>query len=288
MEYVTHLAILICIYAILVLSLNLLVGYTGLVAAGHAGFYGLGAYVTAILLTSSGVNFFAAMGLGIVIAAAAALAIGLILSRFDGDYYVLTTLGFNAIIFTIMLNWQNLTRGPLGIPGIPRPMLGGLDFSSNYMFLGLCVLMVLVVYLVAKFIVSSAFGRVLNAIREDEKAIRVFGYNTVHYKLVIFVIAAAIAAIGGSLFASYITFIDPSTFYITESVFILSVVILGGLGSLNGSLLGAFILVLLPELLRFVGFPAEMAAQLRQAVYGLMLVVLMLYRPQGILGKFKL
>jgi branched-chain amino acid transport system permease protein len=129
---------------------------------------------------------------------------------------------------------------------------------------------------------------VLKAIREDEKAIRLFGYRTLSYKLAIFVIAAAMAAAAGSLFASYITFIDPTSFVVMESVFILAIVILGGFANLKGSVLGAFLLILLPELLRFVGFPAEVAAQMRQLIYGLLLILLMLYRPQGLAGEYKL
>ncbi len=288
MEYLTHLAILVSIYAILAMSLNLVVGYTGLLASGHAAFYGIGAYVTALLLTRVGMNFFPALGLAILISAGAGLAIGLVLSRFKADFYVLASLGFNAIVFSIMLNWQDLTRGPLGIPGIPRPQLAGLDFSSNQNFLLLSVVLAVVVYVLARLIANSSFGRVLKAIREDETVAGVFGYHTMHYKLIIFVIAAGLAAIAGALFASYITFIDPTTFNIAESIFLLAIIILGGLANLNGAILGALFLTLLPELLRFVGFPSDVAAQMRQVVYGLLLIILMLYRPQGLMGEYKL
>jgi branched-chain amino acid transport system permease protein len=129
---------------------------------------------------------------------------------------------------------------------------------------------------------------VLKAIREDENAIRVFGYNTLHYKLAIFVIGATLASIAGGLFASYITFIDPSTFTLNESIFILAIIILGGLSNNKGAVLGAACLILLPEILRFVGFPSDIAAQMRQVVYGLILILLMLYRPQGLVGEYKL
>ena len=144
------------------------------------------------------------------------------------------------------------------------------------------------VYFVSRFIVSSSFGRVLKAIREDEKAIQVFGYRTVRYKLLIFVVAAIGAASAGSFLASYITFIDPASFVLGESVLIVSMVILGGLANLKGSIMGALFLVILPEFLRFVGFPVEVAAQMRQVVYGLLLVTLMLYRPQGLMGEYTL
>ncbi len=288
MEYAINLAILFLIYAILGLSLNLVVGYTGLLSTAHAAFYGIGAYAAAILVTSHNVNFFMALLAGVLASALAALLIGVVLSRFAGDYYALVSLGFNVIAYSVLLNWQGLTRGPLGIPGISRPYLLGLAFSSNGPFLVLALIFLAMAYIISRFIAGSSFGRVLKAIREDEGAIQVFGYDTVRYKLAVFVISAAMAAAAGALFASYITFIDPSSFTVMESVFILAIIILGGLSNLKGSVLGAAIMVLLPEALRFAGFPASMAAELRQAVYGLSLILLMLFRPQGILGEYRL
>lgn len=288
MDYLIHLAIFISIYAILALSLNLVVGYTGLLSVAHAAFYGIGAYTTAILMTRLGTNFFLSVVAGMISAALLGLIIGFVLSKFEGDFYALGSLGFNVIVWSIFLNWQELTRGPLGIPGIPRPNLFGLSFSSNLAFLILASLFLILVFLASRFIVNSSFGRALKAIREDEKAIAVFGYNTHHFKLLIFIISAAMAALAGCLFASYITFIDPSTFTINESIFILSIIILGGLANGRGAVLGAAFLVLLPEALRFVGFPSDIAAQMRQVVYGLLLVLLMLHRPQGLVGEYKL
>jgi len=288
MEYVIHLAILFSIYAILGISLNLVVGYTGLLSITHAAFYGIGAYATAILLTQSGVGFLLSVVSGIILASIISFLIGAVLSKFDGDYYALGSFGFNIIVFSIFLNWQDVTRGPLGIPGISKPELLGIDFSSNLAFLILSLVFLALVYLASRFIVNSSFGRVLKAIREDEKAIQVFGYNTLYFKLTIFVLSAGMAAVAGSLFASYITFIDPSSFALMESVFILAIIILGGLANNKGAILGALFMILLPEILRFVGFPANIAAQTRQAVYGLILIGLMLYRPQGLIGEYKL
>lgn len=287
-EYLINLAILFAIYAILGISLNLIVGYTGLLSVAHGAFYGIGAYSTAIFLTEFNVNFFVSIILGIVICAIISLLIGLVLSKFSGDYYALCSLGFNAIVFSIFLNWQDLTRGPLGISGITRPSIFNFSLSSNLSFLFISAVLLLGVYFISVFITNSSFGRVLKAIREDEKAIQIFGYNTKYYKLVIFVIGSALAAVAGALFASYISYIDPSTFGISESIFVLSIIILGGLANLRGSILGALFLILLPELLRFVGFPTDVAAQMRQLTYGLLLILLMLYRPQGLMGEYKL
>ncbi|MES2088210.1 MAG: branched-chain amino acid ABC transporter permease [Patescibacteria group bacterium] len=288
MDYFIHLAILFSIYGILALSLNLVVGYTGLISLAHAAFFGFGAYATAISMTKFGTNFFLSVLIGMVVAASLATLIGIVLSRLKGDYYTLGSLGFNLIAWSIFINFEQLTRGPLGIPGIPRPQFFGIHFSDNFSFLLLTLVFLALVYALSRFVVTSSFGRVLKAIREDEKAIQIFGYKTQNYKLLIFVIAGALAAIAGSLFASYISFIDPYNFTINESVFMLSIIILGGLANVRGALLGALFLVLLPEFLRFVGFPPDIAAQTRLVVYGLMLVILMLYRPQGLLGEYKL
>ena len=288
MNYILHILILIGIYLIISYGLNLLVGFGGLLTLCHAVFYGIGAYTTAILLTQFGVNFFLSVILGIIITAAISFFIGIILSKFSGDYYALGSFGFNVIVFSIFLNWRDLTRGALGIAGIPKPEIFGIHFFSNSMFLVIALIFLIIVYIVARFIVHSSFGRVLKAIREDEKAIQVFGYNTLYYKLTIFVISAGMAAIAGSLFASYITYVDPSTFTLMESVFILAIIILGGLANLQGSILGALFLVLLPEILRFVGLPFDIAAQMRQVIYGTIIILLMLYRPKGLLGEYKL
>ncbi len=288
MEYIYHLAVLFTIYAGLAISLDLIVGYTGLLSVTHAAFYGVGAYTTAILMTEYGFGFFPSLLIGIVCSALLALLIGSVLSRFKDDYYALVSFGFNIIIFSIFLNWQDLTRGPLGIPGIGKPTIFDYAIHNTPQFLALSVVLVGIVYLAARFVVNSSFGRVLKAIREDEKAISVFGYNTKVFKLMVFVISAGMAAVAGSLFASYITFIDPSTFTLNESIFILAMIILGGLSNIRGAVLGALFLILLPEILRFVGFPTDIAAQMRQVVYGLLLILLMLYRPQGLMGEYKL
>jgi branched-chain amino acid transport system permease protein len=288
MEYLIHLAILISIWSILGISLNLIVGYSGLMSVTHAAFFGVGAYSTAILMTEHSWNFFVAAIMGIIITMVLSYIFGAILGRFKGDYYALASFGFNIIVFSVLLNWQELTRGPLGIPGIDRPMLFGFEFSSNLHFLILSIVCAGIVYLLSEYIVNSSFGRVLKAIREDGQAISVFGYNIKTYKIMVFVFSAGMAAVAGSLFASYITFIDPSTFSLNESMFILAIVILGGLASNKGVFWGSVFLILLPEVLRFVGFPTDIAAQMRQVVYGLLLVGLMMYRPQGFMGEYKL
>lgn len=288
MEYLIHIAIIFSIYGILALSLNLIVGYTGLLSAAHAALYGIGAYTVAILGTKLGISFFPALIMGILAAMLVSLLIGITVSRFKDDFYVLATLGMTTIVGNLFLNLQSITRGPLGIPGIDRPSIGTFVFSENAAFLGLALVLLGFVYLFSEYLAKSSFGRVLKAIREDEEALQVFGYKTHYFKLIVFMIGGGLAAVAGGLYASYITFIDPYTFSVAESVLMISMIILGGLANNRGALLGAFIIVLLPEALRFVGFPSDIAAQMRQVIYGLMLVVLMIYRPQGMIGEYKL
>lgn len=276
------------IYVILALSLNLVVGYTGLLSITHAAFYGIGAYAVAILSTTYHLNFFVAMLIGIMVATLTALALGVVLGKFRDDYYALVSFGFNIIAYSIFINWTNLTRGPLGIPGIRRPEIFDWVLRSNFYFLILCVLLVALVYFIVNRVTRCPFGRALKAIREDEEALSVFGYNTARFKMISFALSAGLASIAGALLASYITFIDPSTFTLNESIFILAIVIMGGLADLRGSILGAVILVILPEALRFLGLPENQAANLRLAFYGLVLIILMFVRPQGLLGKYKM
>ena len=290
------------IWAILAVSLNLVVGFTGLLSIGHIGFFGIGAYSTAILTSDAAYEqlrteaiptfawpFFAALPVSVVVAGLVAILVGVAFNRFRDDIYVLVSFGFAIIVYNIFLNWRTLTRGPFGIHQIPRPEIGGWVFDGELEFLALALAFLAVVVLVSWFIVSSSFGRVLTAIREDEQAIEVFGYRATHYKLAIWVVSAMMAGLAGGLFSSWTSFIDPNSFILLESVLLVSIVILGGLASIRGSLMGAMAFVLLEEGMRFLPFiPNEFVGQARQVVLGVLLVALMLLRPQGLAGRFKL
>jgi branched-chain amino acid transport system permease protein len=288
MEYFLHILIMCCIYGSLAISLDLLVGYTGLLSLSHAAFYGFGAYGVALLMLNFGFSFWLSLLVCIFGAMFLAICVGSVMSRFRDDYYVLVSLGFGIIFYNILLNWQSLTRGPLGIAGITRPQFFSFTFENNVSFLILVALFLALVFVISQTITKSSFGRTLQAIREDEKVLQLFGYKTSHSKLLIFMITAAIAACAGGFFAVYISFIDPTSFVIGESILVLAMIILGGLANSRGAILGAFLLMIIPELLRFVGFPSDIAAQMRQVVYGAILVGLMLYWPKGIMGKYQL
>jgi branched-chain amino acid transport system permease protein len=287
MEYFLHIIVISGIYIILALSLNLIVGFTGLPALGHAAFSCIGAYTSSLLALNLGLSPWVGLILGACLAGLSGVVIGYPAVRLKGDYLALATFGLGVIVYSIAKNWVSLTRGPMGLPGIPGFSIFGYELSEIWQYLILVGFFVLITIFVINRIVKSPFGRVLRSIREDEVASEALGKDINKHKLIVFVVGAFFAGIGGSLYAHYITFIDPSSFTVTESITILLMVIFGGMGSIQGSVVGAVILVVIPELLRFLGVPSSIAAPLRQMIYGLLLVVLMIRRPQGIMGTYK-
>lgn len=287
MEYLLHILIISGIYIILTLSLNLIVGYTGLAALGHIAFACVGAYASSLLALNYGISPWIGLIIGAGLASLLGLIIGFPSIRLKGDYLALTTFGFGVIVYSISKNWVSLTRGPMGLPGIPNFSFFGLELQPVWAYLLLVLAFVLISAFVITRIADSPFGRVLKSIREDEVASLSIGKNVNRYKLIVFVVGAFFAGIAGSLYAHYITFIDPSSFTVMESIAVLLMVVFGGMGSIQGSFIGALVLVIFPEMLRFLGMPSSVAAPLRQMIYGLLLVVLMLKRPQGIVGKYR-
>lgn len=288
MNYILHILVIAGIYIILTLSLNLIVGYTGLPALGHIAFACIGAYVSALLALRLGISPWLGLPIGAVIAGLLGLGIGYPSLRLKGDYLALATFGLGLIVYAVAKNWVGLTRGPMGLPGIPRFNLLGWQISQVWAYLILVTVFVLITIFIIYRIVKAPIGRVLRAVRDDEIAAQALGKDTQKHKLMVFVIGAFFAGIAGVLYAHYITFIDPSSFTVMESITVLLMVIFGGMASIPGSILGAVILIVLPEALRFLGLPSSIAAQVRQMLYGALLVVLMIWRPKGLLGKYRM
>ena len=276
MEYILHLAILSCIYTMLAQSLSLSAGRTGMISLAHAGFYGIGAYTTALLTINFQLSFWLNLPIAMVLCGLFALAISLVALRTVEDYFIICTLGIQVVTFSIMNNWMEMTRGPLGIPGIPAISILGSDIESKLSFLLLCVIFTTLVWWLLHRITRAGFGRILRAISEDEIYSQSIGKNVYRSKTVAFTISAMLAAVPGTLYAHYISYIDPTSFTLAESIFILSIVIIGGMGSLKGSFFAALFMVLLPEALRFAGMPDNIAANMRQIIYGLILVLVMM------------
>jgi branched-chain amino acid transport system permease protein len=278
---------MISIYSILTLSLNLTVGYTGLLSMAQAAFYGIGAYVMTILMMNQGMSFVVALVAAIIFSSFLSLLVSYPAIRLKGDYFILASLAFQIIIYAVLYNWVEVTKGPYGIPGIPKPEIFGIIFDNLYKFFALSAASALIVFLIAKRIYSSSFGLVLKAIREDELSAISLGKNVRRFKILAFAISSGIAAIAGTLYASYITYIDPTSFNLNESIFILSIVIVGGSGNLRGPIAGTLLMILLPEGLRFLGIPDGVAANVRQIIYALVLILLMRFRPQGLAGEYR-
>ncbi len=285
--YFIHLLILVGIYLVLGISLQLAVGFSGLLNLGHIAFYAIGAYTSA-LLALQGVPFWICLVSAGFLAAIFGFLLSIPTHKLKGDYLALATLGFSFVIYAIALNWTGLTRGPLGLPGIPKPSLFGFVFSNNFSFLILTFVIAGISYFIIRRITKSPFGRVLEATRDDELATKVLGKNTFKIKSYALAISAFFAGIAGSLYASYITFIDPSSFTLLQLIPVLCIVIIGGLASLKGTAIAAVILVLLPEPLRFINFPSSMIGPARQMIYALLLLLILIYRPKGFFGKVQL
>jgi branched-chain amino acid transport system permease protein len=286
MEYVFHIIIMLNIYIMLTLSANLTIGMANLLTMCQAAFYGIGAYIGTYFLMQFNLPLVVIALLVMVISGAFSFLVSFASVRLKGDYFVIATMGFQLIIYTVLYNWTDVTHGPYGIAGIPGiKLFGMLEVSGTYGYLILSLIMMAIVVWLFHHLVNSPFGRALNAIRADETATQAMGRNTVMFKSWAFFLSAAVAGLAGVLYASYVSYIDPTSFTLDESIFILSALFIGGIGNTQGPILGALFVVLLPELLRFVGLPDAIAANLRQIIYGLALVLVMYYRPQGLLGK---
>lgn len=287
MDYFLHIFIMVNIYIILCVSTHLLVGMGNLISMGQAAFYGIGAYFSSFLLISCHFSFVPILIIISCINALFSLFISLPSLRLKGDYFVLASMGFQLITFTVLYNWISVTKGPYGISGIPSPIIwGSVKVEGIVGFVVLSsIIMILVTYLQYQLIYSP-FGRILKALREDEITLISLGRNILYFKVFTFMLSAVFMAWGGFIYASYITYIDPSSFDLRESIFILAAVLIGGTGNIKGPILGAVFVIVLPEILRFIGLPDSIAASGRQIIYGMALIIFMRFRPKGIAGVF--
>jgi branched-chain amino acid transport system permease protein len=285
MELVLHIGVMICIYAILATSFNLLIGFSGLFAFGHAVFYALGAYITALTALRLHLPFPLPLLLSVIGTGLLSLAVALPALRISGIYLVITTLALQVISIDVIINWTSLTGGPTGISGIPALSLFGKPLVGPVLFLPASVIAAAACFLIARHIGNSPFGRSLRAMRENESAAASVGKNIFYMKVSIFGVSAALASVAGSLFAYYLSYVGADSFQVSETVLILSMVVVGGTGNLLGSVLGAALLVILPEALAFVDLPEGMAAQLRLLIYGCVLILFLVFPPEGLLRE---
>lgn len=282
--YLIHLGSLVCIYILMSLSFNLVVGYTGMLNLGHVGLMAIGAYASAILVKSVEIPFPLAMLGAAVLAMVVASALAIPARKIRGDYYALVTLGFMFVVFAVLVNWEAVTRGTLGIPGIPRPE----GFTSNTRFLVLSAALTATVFWFLDRLVHSPFGRVLEAVRDDEEVAQAMGKPVFKLKVIAMAVSGFVVGIAGALLAHFIQFISPNMFWLELLVWALAGMMIGGVASMRGTVVGVVMLFGLLEPMRFLDLPSAYVGSLRLLIMLSLLLVIILYKPRGLMGRAEL
>lgn len=299
MNYLLHLLILFDIYLVVALSLNIIVGYVGLLTLAHAAYFGIGAYTYAVTAMMLDWGFIPAALLAIAIGAVLSAMMSVASWRFRGDFFVLISLAIQVMIFAILKNWHdptqpvgslsNMTNGDYGLAGVPSPNIFGYVFEDKVAVALLFTAFAIGAVLLSRYLLESPWGRMLRALRDDELAARGLGKNVRVAKVWAVAIACGMASFAGAMLSSYISFVNPTISDINEAALLLSMIIIGGVGnSFRGPFFGALLLILIPEGLRFVDMPITLAAEMRLMIYGLLLVAFMHWRPQGVAGSYRM
>lgn len=298
MNYIFHLLIYLNIYIILALSLNLVVGYLGRLNLSHAAFFGIGAYTYALVTIKLGVGFLPASIVVMILGAVFSLSLSLPSWRFKGDMFVIITLAVQFLVHGIIYNWSstgaavgtwhNLTNGPFGISGISKPAIFGIRLDTVGAVFALSFIFMIGCAYIFFRLTHSSWGRLLKCLRDDEIALRGLGKRIRLAKVQVFAISCAMAALSGAIYSSYVTYVDPTSASLDESILLLSMLCVGGLSNFRGPIAGAFILILIPEILRLTPLPSTYAPNVRLMAYGLLLVSMVHFRPQGIAGEYRL
>jgi branched-chain amino acid transport system permease protein len=278
--YARSILVVAAINVLLAIGLDVVIGYAGQLNLGQSAFFAIGAYVSTLLVTIAGANFWVAFLAGTIGAALAGAGLALFAVRLRGHYLAIASMGFAIIVYQILLNWISLTQGPLGIYGIAPPPawrvpgIGTIEFGDTRNFFWLVAAAALVTCLLLRNLLRSPLGEALVALREDEVSAASLGIDGARWKVFAFAIAAALAGMAGCFYASFVGTLVPDAFFITESFTVLAMVIVGGAGTLFGPAAGAILLTVLPELLRGIG-------DARLVVYGLALTLVVLFMPGG-------
>jgi branched-chain amino acid transport system permease protein len=275
--YYLHVAIMAGIFSVLALSMNLLLGYTGQLSLGHAAFFGIGAYASALLTLKLDWPFLAGFAAATVLPGVTGYAIGRLALKLRGAYFVLVTISFAGVVSLVSVNWMELTNGPLGIPGIPAAEIGGFTFRSKRAVYYLVLAVAMLAWLVCYRLVHSPVGRAFLALRENEALGESVGIDSTYYLVLATVVSAAMAGAGGSLYVHYTRLVSPEVFLFTYTVTWVIMVVAGGKGTLAGPIVGALIFTALPEVLREVA-----SWQWQMFLYGILLILTLFFLPQGI------
>jgi branched-chain amino acid transport system permease protein len=277
--YYLNVANIIGLNAIIVVGLNLLIGFAGQISLGHAAFYGLGAYVAGILTVTYNFSPWLAMISAVILTTLVALVIGIPTLKLEGHYLVMATLGFNLIVNIVMIQWDKLTGGPSGFPGIPGLNIGSFVFDTDLRMYYFIWFVVVVTVILSINLVRSRVGRGLRALHSGEVAASSLGVRTDVYKIKIFLMSASFASLAGSIYAYYMSFVSPKTFDIFFSVELVSMVIVGGMGNIWGAIFGTAFLTSLPNVLHFFD-------EYKDIFYGLILVLILVFLPEGLAATF--
>ncbi len=287
MTYAFTLLIYFEIYALVAASLNLLIGYSGLLQVAHAAYFGIGAYTLALLTTRAGMPFPAALVLAGVLGAASSLLVSLPSRRMRGDSFVFMSMAVQIALYSLMVNWSELTGGSLGVAAIPRPRIAGSIFATEGRILALYTILAALLLGILGWLSASPFFRSLQAMRDDELAARSLGIAVDKLRIWVFLIASAVVGVAGGMYAGFVSYIDPKGFSLDESILMLSAVIVGGTGNVRGPIVGAVTLIAIPEALRLARLPDAVGSNIRLLAYGLLLLLMMRLRPQGIAGRYR-
>lgn len=288
MNYLYSVLILVTIYALLSVGLNIIMGNGGMFHMGHGGLFAVGAYVSAIIATQLHLPFLCELLVAGSAAAIFGVLLGLPAIRLKGDYITFVTYGFAVVAYTVCNNWMAVTNGPIGITGVSRPTILGISFSKTWAYLVLCIVIVAFFIWIVRRITDSPYGMSIEALREDEAAAYASGINVASMRVQIFCFGAFLAGVAGTLYVHYMMICDPTGFKIATSSLLVSMVIIGGLGSIKGSVVGAILVMGLPELLGFLGINNMYTEQIQNILYSILLVIIISIRPQGIFGKLKI
>ena len=290
MDYLIHIVIIVALYSLLALSMNMVMGYAGLLSMMQAVFYGIGAYAIGILCNGDApyLSFGAALGVGILVNALVALGVALLSERLRDLYFGLATLALQVIFYAVIYNWTDLTSGPFGIRAINSPIILGWKMDSTEAYLGMSLVALSLALLFFYWFEQTPFCRMMKSVRDDTLAVVALGKRPLPYKQASLVIGAFWATLAGGLYAGYITYIDPSSFTLDESILILTILLVGGSGNILGPIMGALFYTLLPEILRALTLPDAIAANLKMIFFGTLLILVVRFKPNGFYGTYGL
>jgi branched-chain amino acid transport system permease protein len=283
--YIVNLAVLISINAILAVTLNFILGYAGIFSIAHALFFGVGAYTATFVAMKLGADFLLSTAAGMAVGALISLALALPALRVRGEYFVAASLGLQMLAITVFTEWKSVTGGIGGLTNIPPARILGFEVTKPEHFLVLSLTCLILIILIIRALVRSSFGRSLKAIRDDETAAWAYGKNVAIIKTTAVVLSSALCAVGGSLYAFYLSFINVESFTLDTSVQLMAMVIIGGTATLFGPVVGTILILLLPAGLSYLPYlPPTEIGSIQQIAYGLAMVLLMIYRPGGLWG----